>query len=608
VRSAAGKRDKLKKIIRIGNAGGYWGDDLSAFRRQLTGGRLDYITMDFLAEITMSILRRQQLKNPELGYAADFLAQVEENLPEIVARGVRVIANAGGMNPVGMGRRIRELARAQGLEVKVGVVHGDDISDRLDDMAAKGESFVNMETGAGFASVRGRITSANVYLGAEPVVAALDAGCQIVVTGRVTDTGITLAPMIHEFGWAMDDWDRMAAGIVAGHVIECGAQASGGNLTDWQEVSSFHDIGYPIIEMKRSGEFTVTKHKRSGGLVNEKSVKEQLVYEMGDPGQYISPDGVAFFDTIRLEETGPDRVRVYGVRGGPAPTRFKVSMSYDDGWKAEGEVLVSGPAVRRKATVIEEVFWRKVGTDFAKTSTALVGAGSIWPEHLRSCEPNEIYLRFGAADPDRTKLEPFSKAVPALILAGPGGMAVSTRGRPRIQPVVAYWPALVGRDHVDARVLVLEPDGGEREQRIAFPVRGRDDVPVRSDEPRAPRRAARWTGAKKRVRLRRLCYARSGDKGDTCNIGVLARSPRVYRWLLEYLTAARVKRFFGAMVGGDVTRYELDNLQGLNFLLEGSLGGGGTTSLLVDPQGKIMSQALLQMEVDAPVSLLRGLR
>jgi hypothetical protein len=597
----------VKKTIRIGNAGGYWGDDLDAFRRQLTGGRLDYITMDFLAEITMSILRKQQLRNPELGYATDFLVQLEQTLPEIVARGVRVITNAGGVNPAGLGRRIRDLALSMGLEVKVGVVDGDDIADRLDELTAAGEAFTNMETGAAFAGVRDRVTAANVYLGAEPVVAALDAGCQIVVTGRVTDTGITLAPMIHEFGWKMDDWDRMAAGIVAGHIIECGAQASGGNLTDWREVPSFHDIGYPVIEMKSTGGFTVTKHARTGGLVSVKSVKEQLVYEMGDPAQYISPDGVAFFDTIRVADGGRNKVRVSGVRGGPAPAMFKVSMAYEDGWKADGEVLVSGPEAKAKAASLAEIFWRKVGRDFARTSTALVGAGSIWPDSLNRYEPNEIFLRFGVADQDRNKLEAFSKALPALILAGPSGMAVSTRGRPRPQQVMAYWPALLRRDRVDARVLVLEADGKEHERIISFPVRGEAGEPCSSDEPRSRPPKPAFKGAKKRVPLRRLCYARSGDKGDTCNIGVLARSPRIYAWLVGYLTAARVKRFFGDKVTGPVTRYELDNLEGLNFLLEGALGGGGTSSLLVDPQGKTMSQALLQMEVDAPASLLRGL-
>jgi hypothetical protein len=598
----------LKKVIRIGNAGGYWGDDLDALRRQLTGGPLDYITMDFLAEITMSILRKQQLKNPELGYAADFLTQLETCLPLIVAKNVKVITNAGGVNPVGLGRRIQDLARRLGYEIKVGVVYGDDIAGELYEQMAAGEKFTNMETGAEFGGVRHRIIAANVYLGAEPVVAALEAGCQIIVTGRVTDTGITLAPMIHEFGWAMDDWDRLAAGIVAGHIIECGAQGSGGNITDWQDVPSFHDIGYPIIAMERSGEFTVTKHPRTGGLVAEKSVKEQLVYEMGDPAQYISPDGVAFFNTIRVRDEGRDRVRISGVRGGPAPAMFKVSMAYDDGWKAEGEVLISGPGVAAKAEAVTEIFWRKVGHTFDKTSTALVGAGSIWPERLADYEPNEAYLRFGVCDHDLAKINAFSKALPALILAGPSGMAVSTRGRPRPQQVVAYWPALMRRDGVVAKVLTLAADGAEDFQEIHFPLRGAGGEPVRSDEPRAARPAFKAAGNLKSVPLRRLCYARSGDKGDTCNIGVLARSPRIYAWLLRNLTAGVVKRFFKGQVHGRVTRFELDNLEGLNFLLEGSLGGGGTTSLLVDPQGKTLSQALLELEVRVPVGLLRGIR
>ncbi len=597
----------MKKTIRIGNAGGYWGDDLDALRRQLTGGKLDYITMDFLAEITMSILRKQQLKNPELGYARDFVTQLETCLPIIAETGVKVITNAGGINPAGLGRKIQAMVRKRGLSLKVGVVYGDDICSRLDELAAAGESFTNMENGAKFGPVKDRVIAANVYLGAEPVVAALAEGCDIVVTGRVTDTGITLAPMIHEFGWSMEDWDLMAAGIVAGHIIECGAQASGGNLTDWREVKSFRDIGYPIIEMAPDGTFTVTKHKKTGGKVCAKSVKEQLVYEMGDPGQYISPDGVAFFDTIQVKELGPDRVGVSGVRGGPAPERFKVSMAYEDGWKADGEVLVCGPDVRDKAKVIADVFWRKTGHKFAKTNTALVGAGSIWPPQLAQCDPDEIYLRFGVCDPDPAKIEDFAKALPALILAGPSGMAVSTRGRPRAQQVVAYWPALIRRDRVAAEVRTFAADGAETQLRIEFPVRGEVGEPVSSGiKPRALSRKPA-AGALRTVQLRRLCYARSGDKGDTSNIGVLARSPRIYEWLAGYLTAARVKKFFGPMVKGPVTRHRLDNLEGLNFLLEGALGGGGTTSLLVDPQGKTLSQALLQMEVQVPSSLLRGL-
>ena len=595
-----------KRVIRIGNAGGYWGDDLGALERQLTGGKLDYITMDFLAEITMSILKRQQKSRPELGYAADFLHQLRTCLTLVVKKKVCVISSAGGINPIGLGRKIVQMAREMELELKVGIVYGDDISDRLYELSAAGERFTNLETGLDFFSVRSRISTANIYLGAEPVVRAIEKGCQIIVTGRVTDTGVALAPMIHEFGWDMTDWDRLAAGIVAGHILECGAQATGGNLTDWHEVASFHDIGYPIVEMRQDGEFVVTKHKRTGGLVSEKAVKEQLVYEMGDPGEYISPDGVAYFDTVQLEELGPDRVRVHGVEGGPAPDFLKVSMSYEDGWKAEGEVLVCGPVVDTKAAVIADVFWRKLDYEFEETHTALVGSGSVWPATLAQCEPNEILLRFGVRDHDLGQVKEFGKALSTLILSGPAGMAVTTRGRPKPSQVIAYWPALLHRSRVTAKVLCIATDGEEEFSEINFPVRVQARPERKSSAAKLPRPHRKWHGKSRQVRLQDICYARSGDKGDTCNIGVLARTPAVYDWILENLTAAKVKKFFADVVHGRVIRYELDNLQGLNFLLEESLGGGGTTSLLIDPQGKTLAQALLQMPVRVPVSLLHS--
>lgn len=599
----------MKKKIRIGNAGGYWGDDLSALKRQLTGGPLDYITMDFLAEITMSILQRQRAGNPELGYATDFLDQVAECLPLIVRKKVRVISNAGGINPIGLARKIVELARKMNLEIKVGVVYGDDIVGALYELTAAGERFTNMETGENFLNVRSRISSANIYLGAEPVVKALECGCQIVVTGRVTDTGITLAPMIHEFGWAMDDWDKMAAGIVAGHIIECGAQATGGNITDWDEVESFHDIGYPIIEMSSSGEFVVTKHPRTGGCVSEKSVKEQLVYEMGDPSNYISPDGIARFDTIQLKQEGKDRVRVFGIKGKPEPDNLKVSMSFDDGWKASGEVLVSGPDTFKKAEVISGIFWKKLRHKFEATDTSMVGSGSPWPRHLSPYEPSEILLRFSVRDKDIRKIKDFGKALSTLILSGPAGMAVTGRGRPKPVPVVAYWPALMHRTRVKAKVLAVSTDGDEEFFEILFPIRVRkhatDSPPPVSAAPSKPKP---FKGPQQKVKLRKIAYARSGDKGDTCNIGVLARSATAYEWLKMHLTTDRVKTFFREQTRGKVIRYELDNLHGLNFLLEETLGGGGTKSLLVDPQGKTLAQALLEMEIKVPRSVIDSLK
>lgn len=593
----------MKKRIRIANAGGYWGDDLSALKRQLTGGKLDYITSDFLAEITMSILQRQRKQNADLGYAVDFLHQLEECLPLICKKNVRLICNAGGINPRGLGRKVIDLARKQGFDIKVGIVYGDDITDSLYELTAAGEKFGNMETGERFLDVRPRITTANIYLGAEPVVKALDEGCQIVVTGRVTDTGITLAPMIHEFGWSMDDWNKMAAGIIAGHIIECGAQGSGGNITDWQEVPSFHNIGYPIIEMEASGDFVVTKHPNTGGLISEKSIKEQLVYEMGDPAEYISPDGIARFDSVQLREDGPDRVRISGITGRPEPESLKVSMSFEDGWKASGMILVSGPETTKKAEIIADIFWKKLDYKYEQTHTEVIGSGSIWPDGLATRETNEVLLRFSVLDNDYEKVRRFGIALSTLILSGPAGMAVTTGGRPKPKQVIAYWPALIHRSHVKARVLCLSTDGEENFQEINFPMRlGRysDELDLKP----TPRKLVKFTGAKKEVKLRELCYARSGDKGDTCNIGVLARSPKIYDWLIEYLTSARVKKYFGKIVRGQIDRFRLDNLEGLNFLLHETLGGGGTRSLMIDPQGKTLAQALLEMKVKAPTAII----
>lgn len=575
--------------------------------RQLTGGPVDYITQDFLAEITMSILQKQRQRDPSRGYAYDFITQMEENLPLIVKKGVKVISSAGGVNPVACAEKVLEVAKKHKLKIKVGVVCGDDIMESIDSLTELGEKFQNMETGQRFKKIRSRITSANIYLGARPVVIALEADCQIIITGRVTDTGITLAPMMYEFGWSSSDWDKIAAGIVAGHIIECGAQSSGGNITDWQEVPSFDNIGYPIIEMEPSAEFTVTKHAKLGGLVSEKTVKEQLLYEMGDPGLYITPDGIAHFDTIELKEIGPNKVRVSGIMGEPRTPYFKVSMSYDDGWKASGSILVSGPNVTDKAAAFAKLFWKRLKHRYEKKRVEMIGAGSIWPEKLQKgqSEPNEILLRFSVRDKDYDKVKAFGTLLPSMILSGPSGVAV-TGGRPRPDQVVAYWPALMRRDLQPAKVLTLDTEGIRTERLVKFELKPRtieyEVTPMR-------RAAGVWpSGRNKEMQLRDLCYARSGDKGDMCNIGVLARSPQIYDWVAIYLTAAKVRDFFDGIAFGPVTRYRVDNLLALNFLLDKTLGGGGTRSLMIDPQGKTLSQALLEMKIKAPESLLKTIR
>ncbi|MEM8883478.1 MAG: acyclic terpene utilization AtuA family protein [Planctomycetota bacterium] len=586
----------MKEKIVIANCGGFWGDDPTAAKRQVEGGPIDYLVMDYLAEVTMAILQKQKAKRPELGYAADFLAQLRDVLPQCVEKDITIISNAGGVNPLACRDAVNALAEELGIadQVKVGVVLGDDIYPDLDAIL-ENEPLAHMDTGAPLSDVRDDVMSANVYLGAKPVVEALRLGANVVISGRVSDTGVTLAPMIHEFGWAEDDWNRLASGIVAGHIIECGTQCTGGNFTDWHLVKNHENIGYPMVEVSPDGSFVVTKHPGTGGLVSVHTVSEQLLYEMGDPA-YISPDCIAYFNTISLEQAGPDRVAVSGVQGSPAPEKFKVSISFEQGFRAFGRLMVSGPDARRKAEHVSEVFWKSAGgrDHYADTLTQYVGHDSCHPS-VTDGEPSEILLQVAARDDDRGKLaNDFApQLVPKVLSTVPGITYLADQGRPRPSGVVGYWPALISRDALKVRVEV-----GETKLDV-----GQEWLAGEAAALAAPEAPTGTPGPTKRVRLAELCLARSGDKGDTCNVGVIARSPEIYAWLVEYLTAERVKEYFGAMVKGGVDRFEVPNLLALNFLLHESLGGGGTLSLLLDAQGKTYAQYLLHMEVDAWASI-----
>ncbi len=587
--------------VRIANAGGYWGDDLAQFKRQIELGPVDFVTLDFLAEITMSIMQKQRARDPRAGYARDFIPQVEESLDLLLERGVRVISNPGGVNPLACREALLAMAEKRGRTLEVAAVVGDDLMDRLDELTTQGVSLDDMDTGAPFAAVRDRVASANAYYGAWPVVEALGSGAQIVVTGRCTDTGITLAPMIHAFGWAPDDWDRLAHGIVAGHIIECGAQSTGGNFTDWREIRDLPGIGYPIVEVSPDGSFVVTKHAGTGGAVTVRTVKEQLLYEMGDPRSYITPDVIADFATIRLEQAGRDRVRVWGVKGRPAPPSLKVSAAHTDGFKASGTLILSGPAAAEKARAFAQLFWKRLGLSFEATHTELIGHSACWGPLAGDVDVPEVLLRLSVRDHDRAKLEAFSKMVPAVILSGPPGVAV-TGGRPQAQEVMAYWPALVPRDLVKPRLITRE---GETPLEWPTPLLP-PQKPVALPKPTWPK--VKRGGGSVSVRLSELAHGRSGDKGDTANVGVIARCPEVYPWLVQTLTAKRVKARFKGLCLGKVERHEVPNLTALNFLLHESLGGGGTVSLRIDAQGKTYSHALLAMEVRVPRALLAAAR
>jgi hypothetical protein len=610
-----GRRDV--RVIRIGNAGGFWGDDPFALRRQLLGPtRLDYVSIDFLAELSMSILQKQRAKDPSAGWARDFLGQIEPLLGELKRRGTRIVTNAGGVNPRGCAKELLAAARAQGLALRVAVVLGDDILPRVAELQATGVDLRNMETGEAFAPVAGRLVAANAYFGALPVREALRFDPDVVVCGRATDTGITLGALMAAFDWSGTDFDRLAAGIVAGHLIECGAQATGGNFTDWRKVRSFDAMGFPVLECSADGSFVVSKQPRSGGLVSCATVREQLVYEMGDPRAYLTPDCVADFTSLSLAPDGPNRVRVSGVRGAPPTPFLKVSAAYSDGFKVSGSLIVSGPDARPKARRLAGIFWSRLFAELdtaglarpEATQTELVGDDSCHGRLTPAQAPTEVLLRLSARDAARPGLEIFRKLLPSLILSGPPGVAV-TGGAPQISEVVSYWPCLVPRYAVLPQLEVWEQAAGAPEPaRVAsrgplawLDVCAPGAPPVRAP---APPRTRAWGGKTQRLPLLAVAHARSGDKGDTANIGLIGRSPECYAWLARHVTAARVKGWFRDAAQGPVRRHLVPNLWALNFLLERTLGGGGTRSLRLDAQGKTLAQALLRCQVTIPRRLL----
>lgn len=450
-------------MIRIASGQGFWGDDLDAPVRQIEGGPIDVLMMDYLAEVTMSILQKQKARDPKMGYARDVVPLMKRILPPVIARGIRVTTNAGGVNPEGCAETIAETGRKLGLggKLRIGIVGGDDILGRLDDLLARGIDLKHMDTGRPLAEIRSRVVSANAYLGAWPLVEALAQGAQVVLTGRVTDTGLTLAPMIHAFGWRADAWDLMAAGTVAGHILECGAQSSGGNfLGGWPDVPALEDVGYPIVEAEPDGTFVVTKHAGTGGTVSVASVTEQLVYEMGDPHAYITPDGVADFTTIRLAQEGPERVRVSGIRGAPATPFLKVSVAYRAGYKAVGTLVYAWPDAVAKAREADRVLrarLERLGLRFDEVLTELVGVNATHGPLAgdSSTDAPEVQLRVGVRADDRATVERFTRELAPLILNGPPGATGFAGGRPKVEEIVAFWPALVPKTEITPVVRVL---------------------------------------------------------------------------------------------------------------------------------------------------------
>src|SRR5579862_2320553 len=436
-------------MIRIANGQGFWGDWLEAPVRLVEQGPIDYLILDYLAEITMSILQKQKQEDPALGYARDFPPLIGRIAKRLRERNIKVIANAGGVNPVACAQQVLKIAPG----LKVAVVTGDDVFGRLDEFLAKGYEMRDMDTGEPLAAIRGRIQTANAYIGAFPLAEALATGANVVIAGRSTDTALALAPMIHRFGWRPDEYDKLAAGTIAGHIIECGAQCTGGNCqVDWQNIPDMANIGYPIVEAEPDGTFCVTKHPAAGGRVTLDSVKEQLLYELGDPKHYITPDCVADFTTIRLDASGPERVRVSGIRGSERPPTLKLSISYANGWKAIGTLVYSWPQALEKSRAADHIVRRRLqalGLQFDEIYTEYFGVNAcLGPVAPPNPDPPEVQLRIGVRGNDPNPVDRFTRELVPLVLNGPPGATGYGEGRPAVREIVAYWSALVPREEI----------------------------------------------------------------------------------------------------------------------------------------------------------------
>jgi hypothetical protein len=454
----------MKQTVRVASGQGFWGDLLTAPVDQVRNGPIDYLMLDYLAEVTMSIVQKQRARDPKAGYARDFVSLMREILPDCVEKDIKVLSNAGGVNVEGCAQAISDAARELGLggKVKIGVITGDDILGRLDEFAEGGVEITNMETGEPLAAVRDKVQSANVYLGASGLVEALNRGAQIVVGGRLTDTGLTLAPLMHEFGWKFDQWDLVSAGTIAGHIIECGAQASGGNCQyDWQTIPDMANVGFPIVEASPNGEFIVTKHEGTGGRVSVQSVKEQLLYEMGDPKAYITPDVVADFSSIQLEDAGKDRVRVFGIKGAPNTEFYKVSIAYSAGWKAVGTLVYAWPDAYAKAQAADKILRERLdrlGLKFDLVLSEFVGVNATHGHLTGEPSPDipEVQLRFGVRGQSKSDVERFTKELAPLILTGPPAVTGFAGGRPKVEEIIAYFPALIPKTLIETKVDVIE--------------------------------------------------------------------------------------------------------------------------------------------------------
>ena len=589
------------KTVRIGCASAFWGDTNTAAAQLVERGRIDYLVFDYLAEITMSILAAKRMKSPDEGYATDFVEHVMAPLlPQLAAQRIKVVANAGGVNPLACKRALEAAADRAGVTLRVAVVLGDDLLPRRKEFAA----CTDLDSGA---TMPANLVSLNAYLGAMPIARALDAGADVVITGRCVDSAVVLGPLIHEFGWAADDYDQLAAGSIAGHIIECGAQCTGGNFTDWESVAdTYADMGFPIVEVEPSGEFTVTKPEGTGGAVTPHTVLEQLLYEIGDPRAYLLPDVVCDFTQVRLDAAGADRVRVSGCRGAPPTATYKASATYPAGMRCAALFMIGGIHAARKGrasanAIVEKVrrqlLAAKLG-DFTGVDIHCIGAEESYGPHARpgAADTREVVVKIAVQHPNPKALKLFAREIAqAATGMAPGFTGYFSGGRPEPHMIPRLFSTLVDKAAVPIEVVV-----GEQRFAVELPTAG-GFVPPLPEPAASPVELPRDATT---VPLIRLALARSGDKGDDANIGVIAREARYLPYITSALTVNAVRRWFAHLLAeglqARVERWSLPGTLSLNFLLHHALGGGGAGSLRTDPQGKAFAQMLLDFPVPVP--------
>lgn len=591
----------MSKIVRIGCGAGFWGDSPEGPAQLVRSGKIDYLVMDYLAEITMSILARMKAKKPELGYATDFVTMVMKPLAkEIAAKKIRVVTNAGGVNPDACRDALLAAFKEAGVDLKVAVVRGDDLSASADAYRAAGT--VEMFSGAAMPE---KLASVNAYLGAFPIAAALDDGADVVITGRVVDSAVVLGPLIHEFGWKPGDYDLLSAGSLAGHVIECGTQATGGVFTDWREVADdWADMGFPIAECAADGSFVISKPEGTGGLVSTATIAEQVVYEVGDPRRYILPDVTADWSAVRLEQVGPDRVKVSGAKGAAPTDSYKVSATYADGYRAQVTMMIAGREAKERAEATakailarSERLMRAAGFDgFADSSVEILGSEANFGAQSRAGTTREVVLKIAVRHASKDALGIFAKEIFPSATSMTQSITGFAGGRPEPQPIVRLFSFLAPK--ADIRV-AYEFDGKTRE--IAPHLQN----DVSGDlTPEAAGEVPSGGGKLATVPLVALAHGRSGDKGDIGNIGVLARKADYLPWIRRSATPEAVGRYFAHFVKGKVERFEWPGLNGLNFMLHEGLAGGGIASLRHDPQGKALAQIFMDFPVEVPADWL----